>query len=129
MTATLKFQHTRQSFRLFILLLILVLYTCVCAVVFNSLEVANDKLQYETYQGKKKHYKQKYNMSEEDFIEFITDANVLVKRGYAESYKNYWNFYHAFWFTTTVVTTMGKYYVLRITFIKWTVTVKRKVEG
>lgn len=68
-------------------------------------------------------------MSEEDFIEFITDANVLVKRGYAESYKNYWNFYHAFWFTTTVVTTMGKYYVLRITFIKWTVTAKRKVEG
>ena len=109
MTTKLKFQHTRQSCRFFLLLFVLVLYTCVCALIFNSLEEENDRLQYRFYQELKSDYKQKYNMSEEDFVKFASDASVLFKRGYVGSYRDYWNFYHSFWFTTTVVTTMGKF--------------------
>lgn len=103
-----SFQHTRQSWRFLILLFTLILYLSICALVFSSLEKENDREQYDFYQGVKKRYKRRYNMSEEDFIEFASDASVLYKRGYVNDYKNYWNFYHSFWFTSTVVTTMGK---------------------
>lgn len=103
-----SFQHTRQSLRFLILLFTLILYLCICALVFSSLEKENDRKQYDFYQGLKKRYKRRYNMSEEDFIEFASDASILYKRGYVHDYKNYWNFYHSFWFTSTVVTTMGK---------------------
>ena len=81
---------------------------CICALVFSSLEKENDQKQYELYQGLKKSYKRKYNMSEDDFMTFVTDASILYKRGYNGDYKDYWNFYHSFWFTTTVVTTIGR---------------------
>lgn len=105
---TLSFQHTRQSWRFIILLLSLIFYTCVCAAVFSSLEKDNDREHYDRSQGLKKSYKLKYNMSEEEFIEFVSDVSIWYKRGYIHGYKNYWNFYHSFWFTTTVVTTMGE---------------------
>ena len=105
---SLSFQHTRQSWRFVILLFTLILYLCLCALVFSSLEKENDREQYDLYQGLKKRYRRRYNMSEHDFIELAYDANILYKRGYVHNYKNYWNFYHSFWFTATVVTTMGK---------------------
>lgn len=108
MTTKLQFQHTRQSCRFFLLLFVLVLYTCVCALIFKSLEEENDRMQYHFYQELKSDYKRKYNMSEKDFVQFVSDTSVLLKRGYVSSYRDYWNFYHSFWFTTTVVTTMGK---------------------
>lgn len=70
-------------------------------------------MHYGFYQELKSDYKRKYNMSEEDFVQFVSDASVLFKRGYVGSYKDYWNFYHSFWFTTTVVTTMGKFCLLQ----------------
>lgn len=109
----LRFQHTRQSWRFAILLFSLILYMCICALVFSSLEKENDRSQYDFYQGLKKSYKRKYNMSEQEFVKFVSDVNILYKRGYIHDYKNYWNFYHSFWFTTTVVTTMGMYQWIR----------------
>ena len=53
---------------------------CICALVFSSLEKENDQKQYELYQGLKKSYKRKYNMSEDDFMTFVTDASILYKR-------------------------------------------------
>ena len=109
---TLIFQRTlNPTCRLALLLLCLLVYMCVCAVVFSTLEKHNDHEQFLYYHDLKLNYKQKYNMSEEEFIQFTRDASVLYKRGYVGEYMNYWNFYHSFWFTTTVVTTMGKYVV------------------
>ena len=51
-------------------------------------------------------------MSEEEFLEFVRDASIMTKRGYTSGYKDYWNFYHSFWFTTTVITTMGEWILL-----------------
>jgi len=73
-------------------------------------------MQYHFYQELKSDYKRKYNMSEEDFVQFVSDTSVLLKRGYDSSYRDYWNFYHSFWFTTTVVTTMGFGQIVPVTF-------------
>ena len=114
---TLSFQHTRQSWRFIILLLSLIFYTCICAAVFSSLEKDNDREQYDRSQGLKKSYKLKYNMSDEEFIEFVSDVSIWYKRGHIHDFKNYWNFYHSFWFTTTVVTTMGECGFRKLNFI------------
>ena len=104
----LNFEHTRQPCRFIILLSTLILYMCICAAIYSLLEKENDRTQYNLYQGLKKTYKQKYNLSEDEFINFAKDASVMHKRGYMGEYKDYWNFYHSFWFTITVVSTIGK---------------------
>ena len=81
---------------------------CICAAIYSLLEKENDRTQYNLYQGLKKSYKRKYNLSEDEFIKFVKDASIMYKRGYMGEYRDYWNFYHSFWFTITVVTTMGK---------------------
>lgn len=81
---------------------------CICAAIYSLLEKENDRTQYNLYQGLKKNYKRKYNLSEDEFIKFVKDANIMYKRGYMGEYRDYWNFYHSFWFTITVVTTIGK---------------------
>lgn len=104
----LNFEHTRQLCRFIILLSTLILYMCICAAIYSLLEKENDRTQYNLYQGLKKSYKRKYNLSEDEFIKFVKDASIMYKRGYMGEYRDYWNFYHSFWFTITVVTTIGK---------------------
>ena len=104
----LNFEHTRQLCRFIILLSTLILYMCICAAIYSLLEKENDRTQYNLYQGLKKSYKRKYNLSEDEFIKFVKDASIIYKRGYMGEYRDYWNFYHSFWFTITVVTTIGK---------------------
>lgn len=109
---SLTFHYTSQSWKLAILLVTLVLYMCFCAFVFNKLESENDKRQYRDYKELKDNCKRRFNMSEEEFLEFVRDASIMTKRGYTSGYKDYWNFYHSFWFTTTVITTMGEWILL-----------------
>lgn len=107
-----KMCEAKTGSKLIILFFCLLLYMIICAFVFSALESENDKQSYEYYQTVKINYMKRYNMSLKEWTRLVEQASAMSKRGFLAEYKNYWNFYHSFWFTTTIVTTMGKNYIV-----------------
>jgi len=90
------------------LIFLLLVFICICAVIFSHLESKNDQKLYQKYQGKKLEFLEKYNITEKELQELMNELSYMKKKGFHTSYKNFWGFYHSFWFTITVITTMGK---------------------
>lgn len=104
----MKICKAKTGSKLIILFVCLILYMILCALIFSALERDIDKKSYEYFQTVKINYTRRYNMSDKEWTRLIIQASAMSKRGFLGEYKDYWNFYHSFWFTTTIVTTMGK---------------------
>ena len=110
----MKAYRAKTGWKLAILFIILLLYMIICALVFSALESDKDRESYEYYQTVKASNMKRYNLTQAQWIQIVEDASAISKRGFVREYKNYWNFYHSFWFTTTIVTTMGKSHFLKL---------------
>ncbi|KAK3748850.1 hypothetical protein QZH41_018737, partial [Actinostola sp. cb2023] len=112
----LLFKKARRSCKLPSLIVMLLVFLCVCSAIFSQLESDHDKTLYHKYQGQKLYYLKKYNMTEKELHSLMMELSYMKKKGFASAYKNYWGFYHSFWFSITVITTMGFGHIVPETF-------------
>lgn len=94
----------RQNIRTLSLIVCTFTYLLVGAAIFDALESEHEVIQKQTLGKVEKMLKKKYNMSDEDFrvLTTVVIKSVPHKAGVQ------WKFEGAFYFATTVLTTIGK---------------------
>lgn len=102
--------------KLFIRILLFLLYLLLGAAVFYGIENTHEKDIREKNHFKTQYdnFTQRYNISKEDMLIFIEQLQKAVKLGYnttSESWPDFyhWSFMNAFHFAGNVVTTIGEF--------------------
>ncbi|GMR63133.1 hypothetical protein PMAYCL1PPCAC_33328, partial [Pristionchus mayeri] len=93
----------RQNVRTLSLIVCTLTYLLIGAAVFDALESENELMQRDLVNRMRKQLTAKYNMTEGDYnvLEALIIKSVPHKAGYQ------WKFAGAFYFATTVITTIG----------------------
>lgn len=94
----------KQNVRTLSLIVCTFTYLLVGAAVFDALESDSEQRQRDTVQMLKEKLMTKYNMSDKDYI--VLEAVVIKSIPHKAGYQ--WKFAGAFYFATTVITTIGK---------------------
>uniref|UniRef100_A0A1I8HRM2 Potassium channel subfamily K member 9 n=1 Tax=Macrostomum lignano TaxID=282301 RepID=A0A1I8HRM2_9PLAT len=94
----------RQNIRTLALIVVTFTYLLVGAVIFDVIESGHEIEARQIYLEEEQHWKTLFNISDEIF-ENITDL-VLKMKPYKASSEQ-WKFYGAFYFSTTLITTIG----------------------
>lgn len=105
----LVIKKATSSWKLPSMILLLLIFICICAAIFSHLESKNDKNLYRKYRERKLDFLIKYNITEKELHVLMDELAYMKKKGFHSSYKNFWGFYHSFWFTITITTTMGEF--------------------
>lgn len=97
----------KQNVRTLSLIVCTFTYLLVGAAVFDALESDNELRQRALVQKLQNQLKDKYNVSEQDYriLESVIVKSIPHKAGYQ------WKFAGAFYFSTTVITTIGKNFI------------------
>lgn len=97
----------RQNIRTLSLIVCTFTYLLVGAAIFDALESEHEDKQRQALQTFENMLKRKYNMSDEDFriLTTVVIKSVPHKAGIQ------WKFSGAFYFATTVLTTIGKVFL------------------
>lgn len=94
----------RQNVRTIALIVCTLTYLVVGAAVFDALESEEEVKQKKNLQEQEMKWRRRYNISADDF-EKITQLGIQLKPYRAGTQ---WKFAGAFYFATTVITTIGK---------------------
>ncbi len=94
----------RQNVRTLALIVCTFTYLLLGAAVFDALESDMEGTERDRLKAQEKAWQQRYNISPEDF-EKITQLGIQLKPYRAGTQ---WKFAGAFYFATTVITTIGK---------------------
>lgn len=102
--------------KLFIRILLFLLYLLLGAAIFFGIENHNEQEERKNnkFHTQYKTFTQRYNISKKDMLLFIDELQKAVKLGYnitTETWPNHyhWSFMNAFHFAGNVVTTIGKH--------------------
>lgn len=100
----------RQNVRTLALIVSTFTYLVLGAAVFDALESDMEGTEKERLQAQEREWQQRYNITAEDF-EKITQLGIQLKPYRAGTQ---WKFAGAFYFATTVITTIGELLCLHI---------------
>ncbi|KAK6629738.1 Potassium channel subfamily K member 9 [Polyplax serrata] len=95
----------KQNVRTLSLIVCTFTYLLVGAAVFDALESPTEKKRCESLRDIEKMIKTKYNMSAEDYL--VLETVVLKYEPHKAGQQ--WKFAGAFYYATTVLTTIGEY--------------------
>ena len=98
----------KQNVRTLSLIVCTFTYLLVGAAVFDALEAEFEKEDRRRLGAEEEYFKDKYNISEEDYKNI--SENVMMSVPHKAGIQ--WKFSGAFYFATTVITTIGKSIVL-----------------
>lgn len=96
----------KQNVRTLSLIVCAFTYLLVGAAVFDALESDHEAKQRRALKAVEEMFFMKYNITREDYRILET----VVIRGVPHKAGNQWKFAGAFYFATTVLTTIGKYF-------------------
>ena len=96
----------RQNVRTLALIVVTFTYLLVGAAVFDALESADEETEKSKMDTSQDEFMKKYNISSADFEEIFK----LVLRMKPIKSKTQWKFAGAFYFATTVITTIGEFF-------------------
>lgn len=94
----------KQNVRTLSLIVCTFTYLLVGAAVFDALESEYEMEERKSLQEEENNYKEMYNISEEHYLKIT--KNVIRSQPYKAGIQ--WKFAGAFYFATTVITTIGK---------------------
>lgn len=101
-------QAPNGSTNIIIQLIVFFGYLIFGALVFQALEVENERNERLNLNSRKTRLQEKYNVSDEDIKEFMKLVQTIADQGFSDEWVDRWNFIGALFFSGTVVTTIGK---------------------
>lgn len=81
------------------------------ALVFQALEIENEKRERQLLLNSRDDLQRRYNVSNEDLRRFVQLVQAIADQGFSDEWVNRWNFIGALFFSGTVVTTIGEWLV------------------
>lgn len=97
-----------SSTSIIIQLILFFSYLVFGALVFQALEIENEKRERENLVLTRTQLQFKYNVSDKDIREFMKLVQTIADQGFSDEWVERWNFIGALFFSGTVVTTIGK---------------------
>ena len=81
------------------------------AAVFQTIESGAERREVHHFDEVQQQMKEKYNISEDDLSQLFVEISRAIDEGYFDIGYDRWSFAGSLFFTGTVVTTIGKYYL------------------
>ena len=104
-----KLVMKEDTLQLLILTFLLLVYMVIGAGVFSALELSNEMSLKRYYYSIFESFAKKHNLSESALSVLLSSQKEACMLGVALDQHNKWDFAGSFYFTGTVITTIGKY--------------------
>ena len=83
------------------------------AVIFQALEANNERFERRLMVAERRMFQAKFNISDADMDAFLAKVESIVDHGFNKNWMERWSLMGSLFFAGTVVTTIGKFSLLK----------------